>query len=131
MHVLEVRSAELMESLTEQAKALAITDAAIVTLISAADSFIVSTMPQEDPSVDVLTDSPAEMTATGEMVDGAVHVHAAVMRRRESLRHAGPTPPPRRRIFRHRRRGDTTVRVSRVDHSSRASDTPVYRDISG
>jgi hypothetical protein len=123
----------LTESLTEQAKALGIRDAAMVNLIAAADSFTVSTMPQEDPAVDVLTDydSPAEMTATGEMVDGAVHVHAAVMRRRESLRRAGPTPPPRRRTFRHRRRGDTTVRVSRVDHRSRTSHTPVCRDISG
>jgi hypothetical protein len=40
----------------------------------------VSTMPREDPSADVLTeyDSPAEMTATGEIVDGAVHVHAVM-----------------------------------------------------
>jgi predicted DNA-binding protein with PD1-like motif len=80
VHVLEVRNAELMASLTEQAKALGIRDAAIVTLIGAADSFTVSTMPREDPSADVLTeyDSPAEMTATGEIVDGAVHVHAVM-----------------------------------------------------
>jgi hypothetical protein len=43
MQVLEVRNAELIESLTRQAAEHGITDAAIVTLIGAADSFTGST----------------------------------------------------------------------------------------
>jgi ribosomal protein S12 methylthiotransferase accessory factor YcaO len=45
MHVLEVRNAELMESITRQAAEQGITDAAIVALIGAIDSFTVSTNP--------------------------------------------------------------------------------------
>jgi predicted DNA-binding protein with PD1-like motif len=43
MQILEVRHAELIESLTRQAAEHGITDAAIVTLIGAAESFTVST----------------------------------------------------------------------------------------
>ena len=45
MQVLEVRNAELIESPTRQAAEHGITDAAIVALIGAADSFTVSTPP--------------------------------------------------------------------------------------
>jgi hypothetical protein len=56
MQVLEVRNAELIESLTEQAAEHGITDAAIVTLVGAADSFTVSTpLPATPPR----TPSPA------------------------------------------------------------------------
>ena len=59
---------------------LTVRNAAIVTLIGAADSFTVSTMPAADATADTITDYdlPAEMTATGEIVDGVVHVHAAM-----------------------------------------------------
>ena len=80
MHVIEVRDGELLDGITRQAKQLGITDAAIVTLIGAADSFTVSTMPAGDAATDVITDYalPAEMTATGEIVDGLPHVHAVM-----------------------------------------------------
>lgn len=80
MHVLEVRNAELVQSLTEQAAKLGITDAAIVTLIGAVDTFVMSTMPKGDPHNDILTsyDDPAEMTATGEVIGGVVHIHAVM-----------------------------------------------------
>ena len=45
MQVLEVRNAEMIESITKQAAEQRITDAAIVALIGAADSFTVSTNP--------------------------------------------------------------------------------------
>lgn len=48
MYVLEVRNAELIESLTRQAAELGITNAAIVALIGAIDSFTVSTNPAGD-----------------------------------------------------------------------------------
>lgn len=80
MHVIEVKNAELLATLTLETKKLGITDAAIVTLIGAADSFTISTMPADDATADISTDYelPAEMTATGEIVDGTVHVHAVM-----------------------------------------------------
>jgi len=80
VHVLEVRNEELIQSLTEQAAELEISDAAIVTLIGAVDSFTVSTMPKGDAKTDIVTDYeyPAEMTATGAIVCGQVHIHAVM-----------------------------------------------------
>ena len=80
MHVFQVDNAELIESITEQAKAAGVTDGAIVSLIGAADSFTVSTMPADDASADVVTDydQPAEMHGSGEIVAGVVHIHATM-----------------------------------------------------
>lgn len=80
MHVITVENDELLDSITRQAKDLGIRNAAIVTLIGAADSFTISTMPADDASADTITnyELPAEMTATGEIVGGVVHVHAAM-----------------------------------------------------
>jgi hypothetical protein len=80
MQILEVRNAELIESLTRQAAEHGITDAAIVTLIGAADSFTVSTPPAGDPTSHTITSYslPAEMTATGEIIDGKPHIHAVM-----------------------------------------------------
>jgi uncharacterized protein len=80
MYVLEVRHAELMESLTKQAAELGITNAAIVTLIGAVDSFTVSTNAAADPTAHTYSTYPlpAEMTATGEFVDGKPHIHAVM-----------------------------------------------------
>ena len=80
MHVLEVRNAELIESLTKQAAERGITYAAIVALIGAIDSFTVSTNPAGDPTAHTYSHYPlpAEMTATGEIVDGKPHIHAVM-----------------------------------------------------
>lgn len=80
MHVITVENDELLESIARQAEDLGISNAAIVTLIGAADSFTISTMPADDATRDTVTDYdlPAEMTATGEIVEGVVHVHAAM-----------------------------------------------------
>jgi uncharacterized protein len=80
MYVLEVRNAELIESLTKQAAAQGITYAAIVALIGAVDSFTVSTNPAGDPTAHTYSNYPlpAEMTATGEIVDGKPHIHAVM-----------------------------------------------------
>jgi uncharacterized protein len=80
MHVIEVRNAELMESLTKQAAEQGITYAAIVALIGAVDSFTVSTTPAGDPTSHTFSHYPlpAEMTATGEIVDGKPHIHAVM-----------------------------------------------------
>lgn len=80
MHVFEIKNGELMTELAEQAKAAGITAGAIVSLIGAADGFCISTMPANDAAEDVLTEYqvPAEMTGTGEFVDGVPHVHVVM-----------------------------------------------------
>lgn len=80
MQVLRIKSGELLAAIEQQAKAAGITSGAIVSLIGAVDSFTVSTMPADDASKDVLTEYalPAEMTGTGEIVDGKPHVHVVM-----------------------------------------------------
>lgn len=80
MHVIEVLNAELMETVAKEAERLGITNGAIVSLIGAVDSFTISTMPEHDATKDNITDYnvPAEMSGTGEIVDGAVHIHAVM-----------------------------------------------------
>jgi uncharacterized protein len=77
---LEVRQGELIAALTRQAADLGIKDGAIVSLIGAVDSFTLSTMPADDPAKDVVTDyrQPAEMSGTGEITGGTVHIHATM-----------------------------------------------------
>jgi uncharacterized protein len=78
--VIEVRHAELMETVAKEAKRLAITNGAIVSLIGAVDSFTISTMPKHDATNDIITNYslPAEMTGTGEITNGTVHIHAVM-----------------------------------------------------
>jgi predicted DNA-binding protein with PD1-like motif len=80
MHVIEIKNAELLSEIEAQANALGIENAAIVSLIGAADNFTISTMPKDDPLEDIVTeyDSPAEMSGTGEIVNGSVHIHAVM-----------------------------------------------------
>jgi uncharacterized protein len=80
MHVFEVRNAELLESITQQAAEHGISYAAIVALIGAVDGFTVSTNPAGDPTAHTITSYPlpAEMTATGEIVEGKPHIHAVM-----------------------------------------------------
>ncbi|HTF09415.1 MAG TPA: hypothetical protein VK659_14710, partial [Asanoa sp.] len=71
------RNAELIASLTQQAAEQGITYAAIVALIGAIDGFTVSTNPAGDPTAHTYSHYPlpAEMTATGEIVDGKPYIH--------------------------------------------------------
>lgn len=80
MHVIEVRNSELLETITQRAKELGVTNAAIVSLIGGVDSFTVSTMPATDATADIITDydQPAEMHGAGEIADGQVHIHATM-----------------------------------------------------
>jgi predicted DNA-binding protein with PD1-like motif len=80
LYVFEIKNGELMTELAAQAKEAGITSGAIVSLIGAADGFSISTMPANDATSDVLTDyqMPAEMTGTGEFVDGVPHVHVVM-----------------------------------------------------
>jgi uncharacterized protein len=78
--VIEVRDGELLATIEQSAREHGIANAAIVTLIGAVDSFTLSTMPADDATKDVITDYelPAEMTATGEIVNGRPHIHAVM-----------------------------------------------------
>ena len=80
MHVIEVNDGELMQTLTDRLAELGVRNGAIVSLIGGADAFTISTMPAADATKDVVTDYalPAEMSGTGEVVDGRPHVHAVM-----------------------------------------------------
>ncbi len=80
MFVIEVRDGELLSAIEHAAREKGVASAAIVTLIGAVDSFTISTMPAGDATRDILTDygQPAEMTASGEIVDGKPHIHAVM-----------------------------------------------------
>jgi predicted DNA-binding protein with PD1-like motif len=80
MLVIEVRGGELLDAIERSAKEQGIANAAIVTLIGAVDSFTVSTMPADNATKDVITEyeMPAEMTATGEIVNSRPHIHAVM-----------------------------------------------------
>jgi predicted DNA-binding protein with PD1-like motif len=73
--VIEVRNAELLETVTAEARRHGIINGAIVSLIGAIDRFTISTIPAKDATQDVITDytMPAEMTGTGEITDGHLH----------------------------------------------------------
>ncbi|MEV6929635.1 PPC domain-containing DNA-binding protein [Dactylosporangium sp. NPDC051485] len=79
MFVAEVRSGEeVIESITRQVAARNIT-AASLTVIGAIKGCTISVMPKGDETDDILTDydEPFEITGTGEVVNGAVHVHVS------------------------------------------------------
>lgn len=80
MHVIEINHAELMATLEERLGELGVKEGAIVSLIGAADSFTISTMPSDDASKDIITtySQPAEMHGAGEVVDGKPHVHVTM-----------------------------------------------------
>ena len=80
MHVIEVLNAELVETVAKEAERLGITNGAIVSLIGAVDGFTISTMSESDATEDILTEYqvPAEMSGTGEIVNGTVHIHAVM-----------------------------------------------------
>jgi uncharacterized protein len=117
IRVIEVRGGELLKTLKAVAAREDITNAAIVTLIGAADRFTVSTMPAGDATKDVLTDydRPAEMTGTGQIRDGKPHVHV-VMAVEGDWAVAGHLHPG----------GDPDKRRPRVHHPALASCGPDY-----
>ncbi len=80
MVVIEIRNGELIETVAKEAHRLGLDNGAIVSLIGAVDTFTISTMPATDARADVITDYavPAEMTGTGEITDGTVHIHAVM-----------------------------------------------------
>jgi len=80
MLVIEVLEGELLEEIEAAAKAAGITDAAIVSLIGAADDFAISSMPLNDATRDQSLNyaMPAAVTGTGEIVGGKPHLHVVM-----------------------------------------------------
>jgi hypothetical protein len=80
VHLIAITNGELIETLTGKVAELNITSGAIVSLVGAVDTFRISTMHADDATKDIITDyeSPAEMSGTGEIVDGRPHIHVVM-----------------------------------------------------
>jgi len=78
--VFEVHDDELVASLERQIEEAGIRNGAIVSLIGGVEDFTISTMPAYDATSDMITDYDvvAEMTGTGEIVDGKPHIHVVM-----------------------------------------------------
>jgi predicted DNA-binding protein with PD1-like motif len=76
-----IPGAEVIDTITKAVAEAGITDASI-TLIGAVDEATISTMPRHDALTDNLTTytEPLELTGTGEVVDGAPHIHVVLCR---------------------------------------------------
>ena len=68
---------EVVKTVAEEAQKKGIPNAAIVSLVGAVDEFCISNMPKGNAKDDILTEfaEPCEMSGTGEIVDGRVHLH--------------------------------------------------------
>jgi predicted DNA-binding protein with PD1-like motif len=73
---------EVIETLTKQAADQGITDGAIVSLIGAVDACAISNMLADDAGTDIITEyqQPFELSGTGEIQNGKVHVHVVLGR---------------------------------------------------
>lgn len=73
---------EVIEALAKQINDAGIKNGAIVSLIGAIDSCCISNMPANNASSDILTEyaQPFELSGTGEIVDGTVHLHVVLSR---------------------------------------------------
>ncbi|AVT37349.1 PCC domain-containing protein [Plantactinospora sp. BB1] len=73
---------EVMATLKAELQARGVTNGAIVSLIGAVEGCAISTMAADDYSKDIVTEyeEPMELTGTGEVKDGEVHVHVVLGR---------------------------------------------------
>jgi uncharacterized protein len=73
---------EVPETLTRRAAEEGIINGAIVSLIGAVDSCVISNMPAHDARSDIATEyeQPCELSGTGEITEGKVHIHAVLSR---------------------------------------------------
>ncbi|WP_329013075.1 DNA-binding protein [Micromonospora rifamycinica] len=83
MKLLSVKTGEeLIETLTRRAAEEGIVNGAIVSLIGAVDSCAISNMLADDATTDIISEyrQPFELSGTGEIRDGNVHVHVVLGR---------------------------------------------------
>ncbi|GAA3857420.1 hypothetical protein GCM10022243_23610 [Saccharothrix violaceirubra] len=73
---------EVVEALSRQLAERGVRDGAVVSLIGAVDAVAISNMPAHDASADVITEyrQPCELSGTGEIVDGVLHLHVVLGR---------------------------------------------------
>lgn len=73
---------EVIETVTRRAAEKGIANGAIVSLIGAVDTCAISNMPAHDARSDIVTEyrQPCELSGTGEIVDGTVHIHVTLGR---------------------------------------------------
>lgn len=73
---------EVIETLTLRASEAGVANGAIVSLIGAVDACTISNMPANDARSDVISEysQPFELSGTGEIVDGKVHIHVTLGR---------------------------------------------------
>jgi hypothetical protein len=71
---------EVIDTLTASLREQGVTNGAIVSLIGAVEGCAISTMATDDHAKDIITEyaAPAELTGTGEIKDGVVHVHVTL-----------------------------------------------------
>ena len=77
MFVINVgKGEEVLETITREVQQRKVTDAGI-TVIGAVEGCCISVMPKGDPLDDILVEyhQPLEITGTGEVVAGKVHIH--------------------------------------------------------
>ncbi|MFG1950819.1 PPC domain-containing DNA-binding protein [Micromonospora sp. NPDC048830] len=83
MKLLRVKPGEeVIETLTRRAAEEGITNGAIVSLIGAVDECAISNMLADDAGADIVNEyrQPLELSGTGEIRDGKVHVHVVLGR---------------------------------------------------
>jgi predicted DNA-binding protein with PD1-like motif len=73
---------EVIETLTRRADEEGITNGAVVSLIGVVDGCAISNMPAGDATSDVISEyhQPFELSGTGEITDGKVHLHVTLGR---------------------------------------------------
>ncbi|WP_080646725.1 PPC domain-containing DNA-binding protein [Salinispora arenicola] len=83
MKLLSVKPGEeVIDTLTRRAAEEGIANGAIVSLIGAVEGCAISNMPGDDASTDIVNEyrQPFELSGTGEIRDGKVHVHVVLGR---------------------------------------------------
>ena len=73
---------EVVEAIQRRAAEVGITNGAVVSLIGAVDACAISNMPAHDARSDIITEyhQPFELSGTGEIKDGQVHIHVCLGR---------------------------------------------------
>jgi len=71
---------EVLGSIGRQLAEQGVRNGAVVSLIGAVDRYCISNMPKSNAKDDILTeyDEPGELSGTGEIVDGVLHLHAVL-----------------------------------------------------
>ncbi|GAA1419063.1 PCC domain-containing protein [Catellatospora coxensis] len=71
---------EVMQTITAELARQGVANGAVVSLIGGIDACVISNMPADDVTKDILTayEQPFELTGTGEIKDGKPHLHVVL-----------------------------------------------------